>query len=240
MRLRLLFACICALSFASLASAQEQKDDKRVFIPRGDLGVGAQFASMSLDSDNTEWMLFFNPISAKGRISSIGPFIEYAYRDNRTAGVRLSYTSGNASVDNITLDLLNEGMSFELSDVDGELTALNATVFHRNYFGIDRMRRLGFVVEGGLAMGRGNTQFKPRDSEPSKSSYFRVKAYFSPGLVFYVMDNISILGTISLANVSYTKGDSYENGVRIGGREKFGAKAGMDLLGIWFGASIHF
>ena len=240
MRLRTFFVSICALFFFSMAYAQDQKEERQVFIPKGDIGVGAQFASMNLDSDNTEWMLFFNPISAKGKISSIGPFVEYAYRNNRTAGVRINYTSGNASVDNITLDLLNEGMSLELSDVDAEMTALHATVFHRNYFGIDRLRRLGFVVEGGLTMGRGNTEFKPRDSDPTKSSYFRVKAYFSPGLVFYLMDNVSILGSISLANISYTKGDSYEDGVRIGGRDKFGAKAGIDLLGIWFGASIHF
>ncbi|MCR4860029.1 MAG: hypothetical protein K5910_05135 [Bacteroidales bacterium] len=228
------------LLLAGISAANALAQERHVVIPKGSFAIGAQLASLNMDSDNTEWMLVFNPISAKGKISTIAPFAEFAVAPDRTVGLRLGYTSGNAAVDRINMDLLNEGMSFDITNVNAEITTLDATLFHRSYYGIDRRSRLALILEYALSVSNGSTEFNSQDSGLTKAGVLRLKASVSPGLVFFVMNNVSVMGTVSLANVTYNKIDCFDDGERIGGRQKFSSRLGVDVLGIWFGAAFHF
>ena len=235
-RLSILFLLLCAWGLSGAASAQE----RNVFLRKGDRSFGAQFATLDLDSDNIEYMLVFNPITAKGRISTLAPFIEYAYRNDRTAGVRIGYTSGNAAVDNITLDLLNEGMVFDMSGVNAGLKTLDAAVFHRNYFALDRSSRVALVTEVALSASRGSTEFTSEDAGLTRANSFNTKLSFSPGVVFFIMNNISVTGTVSMAHIAYNRVDCYSGNEQTGSRTKFGTKIGLDLLGLRLETAFHF
>jgi len=223
---------ICPL----FARAQE----RNTFIPEGNFAVGIQFGTLDLNSDNSGILLVINPITAKGRVSMIAPFVEYAYKDDRGAGARISYTSGNASVNNITMDLLNEGMAFDLKDVSAGITLLDATVFHRNYFALDPKSRVAVVTEFALSAGRGHSEFNTGGEAMTRADYLNAKLSFSPGLSFFIMNNISITATVSMASLSYNKVDCFNDNEKTGSRDKFGADVGIDILGLWFGAAFHF
>ena len=218
------------------ASAQE----RTVFIPKGNFSAGVQFGTLDLNSDNSGILLVVNPITAKGRVSMIAPFVEYAYKNDRGAGARISYTSGNASVDNITIDLLNEGMAFDFTDVSAGITMLGATIFHRNYFALDPRSRVAVVAEVALSGSRGHSEFNTGGQAMTRADYLNAKLSFSPGLSFFVMNNISITGTVSMANLSYNRVECFNNNEQTGSRNKFGANVGLDLLGAWFGVAFHF
>ena len=218
------------------ARAQE----RTVFIPKGNFSAGVQFGTLDLNSDNSGILLVLNPITAKGRVSMIAPFVEYAYKNDRGAGARISYTSGNASVDNITIDLLNEGMAFDFSDVSAGITMLSATLFHRNYFALDPKSRVAVVAEFALSGGRGHSEFNTGGQAMTRADYLNAKLSFSPGLSFFIMNNISITGTVSMANLSYNRVECFNDNEMTGSRNKFGANVGLDLLGAWFGVAFHF
>lgn len=217
------------------ASAQAQ-----TMVPKGDFSVGAQFAHFKLDSDNSELMLLVNPVSAQGKISQFSPFFEYAYKDDCTFGAKIQYFSGSAVLDNITIDLLSEGLTFDLSDLNTHMKRFGASVFHRNYFALDPRSRVGIIAEESLSFSEGRTEYDKSQPGLNYSTSNKINFAFSPGLVFYVMNNVSAMLTLSMANVSYNTVKCYTDGSQSGGRSKFAARFGVDLTGINFGVAFHF
>ena len=230
---RILLTAVAALVLAATASAQ-------VMVPKGDFSVGAQFAHLKLDSDNSEIMLLVNPVSAQGKISQFSPFFEYAYKDDCTFGARIQYFSGSAVLDNITLDLLSEGLSFDLSDLNTHMKRFGASVFHRNYFALDPRSRVGIIAEESLSFSEGRTEYDKTKPGMNYSTSNKLNFAFSPGMVFYVMNNVSVMLTISMANMSYNSVKCFTDGSQSGGRSKFAARFGVDLTGINFGVAFHF
>lgn len=217
------------------ASAQEG----RLFIPKADFSAGAQFASMSIDSDNSDFMLLLNPVTASGSVTMIAPFFEYAYKDNHAVGLRLHYMTGSALIDDINIDLLNEGMSFGFGGFGAHMNTFGVSFYHRNYFALDDRGRLGVMLEESLSYSGGRTS-PGEDSSDDYTRSDRVKLSFSPGLEFFVMNNISVMLTLSMGNISYSSAKCWSGGNETGSREKFAARFGIDLLGTGFGVAFHF
>lgn len=230
---RFIMIAMAAVLMAASASAQ-------VMVSKGDFSVGAQFAHLKLDSDNSEVMLLVNPVSAQGKISQFAPFFEYTYKDDCSFGARIQYFSGTAVLDNITIDLLSEGLSFDLSDLNTHMKRFGASVFHRNYFALDQRSRVGIIAEESLSFSEGRTEYDKAKPGMGYSTSSRLNFAFSPGLVFYVMNNVSAMLTVSMANVSYNTVKCYTEGAQTGGRSKFAARFGVDLTGINFGVAFHF
>lgn len=226
MSMKRTIAILIAAAFSFAASAQA-----RLIVPEGDFSMGAQFASVSCGSSNSEFMLLLNPIDAEGRATRIAPFFEYSYKDNRAIGARLQFFTGSIAVDKLTLDMLNEGLSFDVGDIDMQMRSFGASVFHRNYYGLDDRGRVGIISEFALGMTSGNT---------GSSKSMGVSLSYSPGFVFYVMNNVSVSCTLSMASISYNSVKCYSDGIVSGSRSKFGARAGIDILGLNFGMSFHF
>lgn len=222
-----------ALLMAAAANAQ-------VMVQKGDFSVGAQFAHLKLDSDNSEIMLLVNPVSAQGKISQFSPFFEYTYKDDCSFGARVQYFSGAAVLDNITIDLLSEGLSFDLSNLNTHMKRIGASVFHRNYFALDPRSRVGIIADESLSFSEGRIEYDNSKPSMNYSTSGKLNFAFSPGLVFYVMNRVSAMLTISMANVSYNTVKCYTDGSETGGRSKFAARFGIDLTGINFGVAFHF
>lgn len=222
-----------ALLMAAAANAQ-------VMVQKGDFSVGAQFAHLKLDSDNSEIMLLVNPVSAQGKISQFSPFFEYTYKDDCSFGARVQYFSGAAVLDNITIDLLSEGLSFDLSNLNTHMKRIGASVFHRNYFALDPRSRVGIIADESLSFSEGRIEYDNSKPGMNYSTSGKLNFAFSPGLVFYVMNRVSAMLTISMANVSYNTVKCYTDGSESGGRSKFAARFGIDLTGINFGVAFHF
>lgn len=222
-----------ALLMTAAANAQ-------VMVQKGDFSVGAQFAHLKLDSDNSEIMLLVNPVSAQGKISQFSPFFEYTYKDDCSFGARVQYFSGAAVLDNITIDLLSEGLSFDLSNLNTHMKRIGASVFHRNYFALDPRSRVGIIADESLSFSEGRIEYDNSKPGMNYSTSGKLNFAFSPGLVFYVMNRVSAMLTISMANVSYNTVKCYTDGSESGGRSKFAARFGIDLTGINFGVAFHF
>lgn len=231
---------IFALLFCIALGAAANARDARVMVPKGDFSMGAQFAHMRLNSDNSEIMLLLNPINAEGKISQVAPFFEYCYRDDCSFGSRLQYVSADAVLDKLTLDLLNDGLSFDVSDLSTRKRSFGLCVFHRNYFALDERSRVAVISEVSLAYTGGRTDFDITQPGADYSTSRKLNFAFSPGLVYYVMNNVSAMFTLSMANVSYNTVKCYTDGAETGTRAKFAGRFGVDLTGMNFGVAFHF
>jgi len=225
---------------ALLAEGAATVPARPVMIQKSSYAAGAQFAYMKLDSDDSELLLVMSPVSAKGSISHITPFFEYAYKDDCAVGAKLQFLVGNATIDNLTLDLMSEGLSFGVTDIDSHLKRFSAFLYHRNYFALDRRSRIGVIAEESLCYARTVTDYDYDNPGTKYSKGNKVTLAFSPGIIFFVMNNISVSFTLSMANLSYNSVKSYSNGEVTGSRGKFGAKFGVDVTGINFEIGFHF
>lgn len=228
------------ISAILMALAASPAYSQNIMVPKGDFSLGAQFAHFKLNSDNSELMLLINPVSAQGRISQIAPFFEYAYKDDCSFGGRLNYIAGDAILDSITLDLLSEGLSFDISDLNTHMRSFGASIFHRNYFALDSRSRIAVIAEESLSYVNGRTDYDYASPGQNYSASRKLNFAFSPGIIFYVMNDVSAFVTVSMANVSYNTVRCYTGGTQSGDRTKFAARFGVDLTGIGFGVAFHF
>lgn len=209
---------ICAISAMPIAvSAQE----KEVFIPKGSVSAGIQAAYASLNSNNSDFMLLLNEINAAGHAFYAAPGVEFSYRDNRAVGLRLNYVSGNLAMDN----------------ADAAVRSVGGAVFHRNYFALDRKNRLAAFVEFSASLTGRRADFVKTGENTSS---LKAGLTFSPGLMYFVMNNVSISFSIGMAGLSYNSAKCYSGGVETGHSHRFGADFGLDLLGSGFGISFYF
>lgn len=232
---RLTFILTVMLATLSIDAAARE-----TFVPKGDLSAGTQLAFINFNSDNSEYFMLLNPLSAEAKFKLFAPFFEYAYADNGSIGFRLDYSIITAAVDNLTLDLLNEGLSFDVSDLNANTRSAGASIYHRNYFGVDRKNRFGFFCEESLGYKSGRMEFYTGDSADNYTKSSRFSLSFSPGFTFFVMNNISVSCSVGMAGVSYNKVTCFKGGSPTGDRQKFAVRFGPDLLGANFGIAFHF
>lgn len=230
---RLYLILILAAALQLSAAAQG------VFVEKGNCQVGLSAAYLSADSDNSEFFLLINPANARASATLISPSFEYAYSRNKGFGLRMQSLRGNVAVDDLTLDLLNDGLSFTLDDASLNVRSLGASIFRRAYYRLDEKGRLGAFTEIALGYSSGTTRAAMGSPADSYARNMGIKLSFSPGLMFFVMNQVSAAVSVSIANVSYNKVDSYKDGQLIGSRDKFGARCGVDLLGLNFGVTLH-
>lgn len=226
---------IVLLAIISAGTAEAQ-----MMIQKGSMAAGAHFGHFRMDSDNSEFLLMVNPINASGSITSIAPFFEYAYRDDRSVGIKFQYMGGNAAIDSLTLELPGEGMTFNLTDMGAAMNRYSVFLYHRNYFALDRRSRVGLICEESLSYSRTRTSGDRSNPDSKYAIANKVNVAFSPGLIFFVMNNVSASFSLSLANASYNKTRCYADGAAVGQRSNFGARLGIDVTGINFGIGFHF
>lgn len=223
-----------------LAAAPEAAAQRPVFHAKGDLSAGAQVGFVNFNSDNSEVLLLLNGMTANAGYKTFAPFFEFSYGVDRSIGFRLDYSILTAAVDNLTLDLLNEGLKFNIKDMDASTRSAGASIFHRNYFGIDARSRFGFFIEESLGFSSGRTQVSGGNSKDAYTTSMRVKLAFSPGFEFFVRDNISVAAYLSMGGVTYNNVKCHEADQVTGTRQKIAARFGPDLLGAGFGIAFHF
>ncbi|MCQ2176919.1 MAG: hypothetical protein MJY41_03145 [Bacteroidales bacterium] len=226
-------ASLMILAMAFCAGAQE----RTAFIHKGSIEIGAQVAHTSLESDNSDILLLLNPLTIGSKATLIAPFAQIAYRDNKAIGARLSIFDAFLEMDNLTLDLLNDDMQFDLEAVTAAMSTFGGSVFHRSYYGLDSKNRLAAFTEFSLSLTGGQSDFG-KNGDFSKS--LKAKLSFSPGLIFFVMNNVAASFSLSMANISYNSIRCYSDGAENGKRARFGSKLGPDITGVNFGVSVFF
>lgn len=231
---RYLFLILALAAFAPDAKAGAPKEFKSyVLLEKGEWMANASAVHARLNGSNTEILQMVTGLDASGRMSSLAPYISYAYKDNASVGLRLSYSSVSANLAKADLavgDLLNSS----LKDIDVTYGGYGAQLFHRNYFGFEESGTVGLFLECRLGysftrLGGGSLKDSP--------DIHGLRADFCPGVMLYVLPFVSLEACVSLAGVNWIFSAPDDSGVSL---NRVGGQIGLDILGCSLGVSYHF
>jgi len=209
-----------------------------VIIPKGEWQVGATIAYMDLSADDAEFMLLVNGSDASASILRLAPNVAFSYANNQSLGLKFQYTSANCAVDKTTLDLLGN-FSMDTGDLKARTRSYGGHLYNRSYLGLDSRGRVGLFMDAALGYTRSTTIAYVGDPTDSHSINNKFSLTFSPGAVYFPMNNVSCYVALCLADLSYNRSVGYSNGEITGQRNYFRAQTKLNLLALNFGLSIH-
>ena len=206
------------------------------------LGLAASYGK--LDVADSELMLLVDDVNFGVRRAVVMPYIAYAYRDNRSVGVRVGYEMLQGDLGNISLDLgSGADLSFSLADIGVKNENFLWSIFHRNYIGLDRRGIVGAILETELMVKTGTTSMYTGSGDArnySESKNFAAKLNFNPGLAVYVFPQVCVTVTVGIGGLAYNNIRQYDAaGVMTGRRDHSALKFKLNIADIQIGVVAH-
>jgi hypothetical protein len=212
--------------------------NNRLIAPKGEWQCGLSVMYADFNSANSDYMLLLQGLGARASMLRIAPQAAYTFKNNHSVGVKFNYTKVGGMLDSATADLLGN-LSLSVSDVNATTNAMGGSVFQRTYVGIDKQGRFGIFWDYILGYTRSKTQFATGESASSHTLKEKGSLAFAPGIIYFPMNNVSIQANISIIDLSYSSTTAYENGNAVGTHKGWKAQAGLNLLNLNFGLTIH-
>ena len=138
--------------------AKERRLTNRLIAPKGEWQCGLSVMYADFNSDNLDFMLAVQGLSARASLLRIAPEAAYTFKDNHAIGLRFQYTKAGGMLDGVTADLLGN-MSLPVENIGGTTLSMGASVFERSYIGIDKRGRFGIILDYVLGYTRSKSQF---------------------------------------------------------------------------------
>ncbi len=215
-----------------------------VFIDKGDIAMGLSASYGTLTTDNSSMFYLLSGVDVALSYGSINPFAGYFYRDNRFVGVRLGYSTMGGTLDSGTLDFgETNDLELDIPYVDFQSSSFNYSILHRNYLALDRKGAFGLYAETELMAsdGRSTSRFESGGVEQSiNNRSFQLKLNFNPGIVVFVLDNVSTNVSFGMGGLGYTRitqrdEEGNESGSRVTSQMRFK----FNITDINFGITVH-
>ena len=220
-------------------TAKQHRFENRLIAPKGEWQCGLSIMYADFSSDDSDYMLLLQGVDASASLFRLAPEAAYTFRENHALGVRFQYTNVNGMVDTATADLLGN-LSMSVEDLNALSRSLSASVFQRTYVGLDNHGRVGVFWDYVLGVSRTTTQFYTGESSSEYSIKKRIHLGFSPGVVYFPMNNVSVQASMCLADLSYSTLNAYDDGSVTGVRDAWKAQVSLNVLDICFGLTVHF
>lgn len=216
-----------------VSKASGRSFPKRLFSLKGSWGIGLDGIYLGMRGSDSNIMMLLTGVNGNFSFGRIAPLVTYTYADNLAVGLRLTYMGAKGRLDSGTALGLAD-LNMDVSGLDLKLDSYSASVFHRNWFGLDDKGRFGIYFDAALAYQhlRANTSYY--------GISHRVALSFSPGFEAFVMNFLSLHLSIGLASVYYEWSDIYDKSWQWTGRSNgFHAGTGLSLLDVNFGLTFY-
>lgn len=217
---------------------------KASFIDKGEFMLGLTASYGSITSENSSLLYLLSGIDASLNYGSIEPFVGYFYGNDKCIGLRMGYSTINANLDSGSLDFGDTNdLELDIPYVNAVSRSFNYSIFHRNYLGIDPKGSFGLFAEVELMVSDSQSTMSfdmGSTIEDINNKSFGVSLNFNPGIVVFVLDNVSTNVSIGLGGLGYTKVTQRdENGQLTGSRETSQFSLKFNITDINFGVTIH-
>ncbi len=224
----------------SLDGKRRRGLQQHLIIPKGEWQVGALISHVSFSSNDSEYLLIVQNLDANGSITKVAPFVAYSYRDNRSIGIKLQYSSANGNIREGDLDFLSDDLNFSVDDIRANMSSFQTAVYHRSYIGLDDRGRIGLFNDISLSYTNSKTVFTYNaETADTYTRSNQIKLSLQPGIVVFAMNNVSTHVSIGIGGVSYNNTKYIKAGEVIGTRNYSQAKFKLNVLDINIGVTIH-
>lgn len=213
---------------------------QRLFISKGELGIGMQFSYLDLSSGDSEILMLVRNLNGYGTSFSVSPFFAYALTDNHALGLKIKVSKSDAGISSADLSLLSDDLSLNLENIQAHSNSIQSSVFYRSYVGLDSHGRFGLFSD--LSLGYTHSKTSYSYNSESLGSYTigeKLKLGIHPGLEVFIMNNVSTHFSIGIGGVSYTRSKFYRNDEPVGTRDVSRARFMLDVTDISMGLTIH-
>ena len=107
-------------------TTKERRFKNHLIAPKGEWQCGLSVMYADFDSDNTDYMLVLQGLSAKASMLRIAPEALYTFKDNHAMGIRFQYTKAGGMLDGLTADLLGN-MSLPVENIGASTLSMGAS-----------------------------------------------------------------------------------------------------------------
>lgn len=219
-------------------TTKQKRFKNHLILPKGAWQCGLSVMYADFDSNNTDYMLLLQGLSARASMLRLAPEAAYTFKDNHAIGVRFQYSKISGVLDGVTADLLGN-LSLPIENLYANSLSMGANIFQRTYIGIDDRGRFGIFWDYTLGYTRSTTQFASTVDSSAFSANQKLHLGFAPGVVYFPMNNVSVHLGICLADLSYNHITAYDNGNLVGSRHAWKANARLNVMDLNFGLTIH-
>lgn len=212
-----------------------------VFIPKGKWHFGLTASYGGFNSDDLQLLDILADLDFSGHTFSIKPSVSYFIKNNLSVGLRLGYTSSEASLGSMAVDF-DEDINFKISDALYRSESYTAAITVRKYIGLARQGRFGVFSEMELAFSSGNGDFNRKYNDQPKNThttYTDARLNFSPGLCVFMMENVSFNISFGIFGFYIKNEKQTVDGVESGDRCTSGANFKFNIFNINFGLGVH-
>ncbi|HBH20648.1 MAG TPA: hypothetical protein DHU72_00330 [Rikenellaceae bacterium] len=234
------------LKMGSLMESKDSTDsygrrlEQRLFISKGEFGVGAQFSYLDLTSSDSQLLMLLQNFNAYAKTFSVSPLVSYAFADNQSVGVQLKYSTSDAVISQADFSLLSDDLKLDMKDIEAHNNSIQASAFYRSCIGLDRQGRFGLFNDILLSYSRGRTSFAYNGAGLDAYTISnKVGISIHPGLELFVTNNISVQFSIGIGGVSYTGTKCIKASEVTGRRDASNARFYLDMTDIAFGMTLH-
>lgn len=211
----------------------------RLIAPKGGWQCGLSVMYADISTANSDFMMLLQGVDVAASMFRLSMEGAYTYSSNHAVGARFTYSKLDGLLDTATADLLGN-LSLDVSNLHAASTSMSGAVFERTYVGLDSHGRFGIFWDYLLGYTWNKTQFYADAQSSSYSLSKKVHLGFSPGVVYFPMNNLSVQFSVCIADFSYNIVSVYNKGVCVGNRQVWKAQASLNMLDLNFGIAIHF
>lgn len=222
----------------------DREVDKNKFVYKGEVMMGLSASYATLSSEDSDFLLVLEHINADGSVTTIKPYVGYAYKDNHAVGVRFGYTHLRGDISNLGFNLGEQNdLTGALEDMAFDSDNFSFAIFHRSYVGIDAKGRFGVFAELEAAVHSGTSRFSYLSGDEikySNSDNIKFKLSFNPGVAVYIFPNVCGTLSFGLGGLQYAKVTQRDDaGQKVGSREASKLRFRLNLADINIGVTVH-
>lgn len=230
--------------FLPTARRIDRNIDLNKFVYKGEVMLGIAASYGTLDVSDSDLMLVFDNINLGLRRAAVMPYIAYAYKDNRSVGLRFGYEFLQGDLGNVALNLGSAAdLSFSIADIGIKSESYAWSLFHRNYIGLDRRGIIGAILESEVQVKTGTTSLyvgAGDDRSQSINKNFAARLNFNPGLAVYVFPEVCVTVTVGIGGLYYNNIRQFDAvGVETGRRDHSALKFKFNVADIQIGVVAH-
>ena len=211
-----------------------------LFIPKGKWAFGLTASYGELNTDDIQFLSYIQDLDFSGKIYSIKPYISYFFRSNQSIGLRFNFTHGNGELGRFAVDF-DDDIDFDIRDVRYFTESYSASLFYRNYIGLNRGKRFAIFNEVDVTVGGGKTRFKRTYDGKPKDTHTTITSgsiNFSPGAVVFIQEQIAFNVSFGVFGLNFKNEKQVTDGVYEGKRFSSGANFRFNIFNINFGMMV--
>lgn len=202
---------------------------------------GVDFSYNHFDSDDANIALLIENLSFDGSLLGVHPYVGYFYKNNNCIGLKLGYSAIIANLNSVDINL-GDDAGIALDNISIKNQTYSVSLFHRIYCGLSQAGVVAFYNDTDLMLRYGIQHFISPNEEnnmvDSKTVSREVALNLSPGISFFVVENINAYVSMSIASLSYKEQKQYIDSLETGYRYSGGLKFKFDILSLKIGISL--